>query len=185
MLRFDLNNFVGATSDKEEPYLGLRWEFQREKHPRSLYIGDVIILDTEGRVELEVLVLNKWDGDDWLVTGVSPLRSAVTTAEIELSKNYGEEIFPIQAVQLWNTRTLAGSILRRGWRRTALPRRETLRVLDAYAQYLGVEEPSQDIRERLGDPVPEGMEFYWDLLVQRTQRAFVPLDLEDLQLQET
>lgn len=77
-------------------------------------------------------------------------------------------------------------ILRRGWQRTVLPRREVRQVAEAYAQYLGVAEGTAKVQERLGDPVPEGMDFYWDLLVQRTQRAFAPLDLEDLVgLQET
>ena len=184
LLRFDLHNFVSGTSEKEEPALGLRWEFQRERHPRSIHIGDVIILDVEA-MDIQVLVLNKWDEESWIVAGVSPLRSAVTTAEFSLSENFGEETFPISSVQLWNTRTLDGRILRQGWRRTALPRRETRLVAEAYAQYLGVEEPSTDILERLGDPVPEGMSFYWDLLTQRTQRAYAQVDLEDLQLQET
>ena len=186
LLRFDLSNFVGATSEKEEPVLGLRWEFQNERHPRTLHIGDVIILDTAGIVELEILVLNKWDETNWLVAGVSPLRSAVTGAEFSLSENFGEETFPIASIQLWNVRTLDGRILRRGWRRTALPRKETRRVLEAYAQYLGVAEGTTKVQKRLGDPVPEGMMFYWDLLVQRTQRAFAPLDREDMEfLQET
>ena len=185
LLKFDLHNFVEGTSDSAEPALGLRWEFQNEKHPRSLHVGDVIILDVEERFDLEVLILSKWDEDCWLVAGVSPLRSAVTTDEFELSRNFGEEVAPISAIQLWNSRTLAGSILRRGWQRTILPRREVRQVLSAYAQYLGVAEETQQVREKLGDPVPEGLGFYWDLLVQRTQRAFAPLDLEDLKLQET
>ena len=185
ILRMDMVNVVESTSEKEEPALGLRWEFQRERHPRTLHIGDVIILDVDSRLDLEVLILNKWDEESWLVAGVSPLRSAVTTAEIELSRNFGEELFPICAVQLWNSRTLSGSILRRGWRRTAIPRREVNRVLEAYSQYLGVSEGTHDVRERLGDEIPEGLEFYWDLLVQRTWRSYTAIDLEDLGLQET
>ena len=185
LLRMDLHSFVEGTAEKAEPALGLRWEFSRERHPRTLHIGDVIILDTKGLIDLEVLVLNKWDEESWLVAGVSPLRSAVTTAEFSLSENFGEEIFPISSVQLWNARTLDGRILCRGWRRTALPRREVRCALEAYAQYLGVAEGTTKVRERLGDGIPEGMAFYWDLLVQRTWRAFATVDLEDLKLQET
>ena len=123
-----------------------------------------------------ILLLKKWDDNSFLVTAFSHYNFPATNEELALGCYAGAYL---NVLQIWNTRTLQNSILKKSWVCGEVTEKVCNEAWQFWTSLVNGEQLSDDILVRTGMPIGDKDDVRIEYM-QKAMETFAKIDAADL-----